>query len=234
MIDNASRYEFSSDFYEKFRQRVFTLLLKGYFLVRQKQEDFSNKEEEGINQVLCQCIENYLDSQESEEWCTCYNINVEHPSSHNNEIGKKSKRLDIRFRCSETRPAQLFVFEAKRLNNNTRPRDYFDDNGMQRFLKNIYPVYKQKEAAMLGYIQSKNMPFWTKWLNKHIENKRSKLFITTEPALERHLIVPELANTFRSCHEQSAEKRILLFHVLLDLLPIPLKNKEQQSKTTSG
>jgi hypothetical protein len=207
MMSDVSNYELASDIYETFRKRVFTILFNGYLIMRQKREDFSNTIEEGITGMLCDCMENYLNNPDSEEWVICYSIHQEHPISSNNETGRRRKRLDIRFRCGETRPGNEFIFEAKRLNNNISLQKYLGSEGIQRFLNGRYPVNKKGEAAMLGYVQSKDIKFWIKRLSNNLK-------------LEQYSIIPELTDTFRSCHKQLTEKQVVLFHILLDFSPL--------------
>jgi hypothetical protein len=206
--------------YNRFRQRVFTLLFIGYSNVQNQNIDFSQEDEESISGKLAQCIEDYLDSPESDRWVEKYSVYNECRYSPNGELGKKRKRLDIMLRSSEKKPALKFVFESKRLNCNTEPKDYFGEEGMQRFLKKTYPVSTKNEAAMLGYVQNHDTPYWIVWLQNHFEDCRDELHVLKKSSIETCTILPKIKDIFRTNHEPPTGKQIVLFHIFLKFLPL--------------
>jgi hypothetical protein len=211
--DQSGNYstEQINDYYSCFRKRVFTLLFVGYSQVRKEGNDLSCSKEDDITARIFTAIEKYLDDKESPKWSIPFEVHEQRPHSPHGEVGNQRKKLDIFIKGGDRNIEKIqFVFETKRLNKITREDDYFGNKGMQRFLSGNYPINTYREAAMIGYMQNKDIQYWKDWLERHFYAKKIEYKQST--------IINELQVTFRTCHNQILGEQIILFHVLLDFV----------------
>ena len=217
-LDNStsvSRFKFTSIFQKKFRKHVFQLMYEGYAPLLKNDKDYTGIEEEEVSHDLVGNIEAYFATDNAPKWVEKFSVSLEHPISPNGEIGRKRPKLDIRIRTGQ-RPCPNFVFESKRLNQNTESAEYFGDDGMRAFLvENKYPVNAINEAGMLGYVQTKNVSQWIQWLRKHFK-KRTDVFSLPDSDMDLETVIKQLPHTYRSKHKPGhCQGEITIFHVLL-------------------
>ena len=201
-------------YYENVRKRIFTLLFIGYARVRKMNQDLTQADEDDITNRIVKEIEVYQKDINSPDWADSYMVEQQRPIAPSGEIGDKRKWLDIFLRGNRAEGNHEFCFESKRLYPDQKTERYFGQQGMQRFLTGLYPVNLQKEAGMLGYVQSHDIPYWLNWLRKHFADSRNDLCVPAEANWNDYSVVEELENTFQTCHKPEGEN-IVLFHILL-------------------
>lgn len=220
MTPSSSPQPFNSKqkYRDRFRRRVFRLTHEGYSRLKNRDKDYTESIEEEISHDLTEEIENFLEDDHVPGWVEKFDVHRERPISPHGETGIRRPRLDIRIRSGERPYCPTFVFEAKRLRQETESRDYFGEDGMQSFWDETgYPVNVFYEAGMLGYVQNGNCDHWVKWLQKHFENWKTRLSIAKQCKWERDIQTKELPYSYRTKHHLDDQDEVIsIFHVLLE------------------
>ena len=202
-------------YYEKFRNRVFKLIFVGHDRLRGKGLDLTQAKEDDITDHIVKEIEAYKKDPKSPKWVDDYVVEQQRPHSSNGEIGDKRKWLDIFFQGNRKENNTEFCFEAKRLYADQKPKRYFLQQGMQRFLLAEYPVNSNREAVMLGYVQSHGIQHWLQWLQNNFDAFRAELCVSAGSGWEEFPIIPELNHSYRTQHTPFPDTHMVLFHLLL-------------------
>ena len=206
-------------YYERFRERVFTLLFIGYTHTRNKNLNLVAAEENDITACIVEGIAVYRNDPNSPPWVDNYSVHFQRPHSPQGATGKRRRKLDVFFEGNRREQNNTLCFEAKRLYPAQTPGGYFGIQGMQRFLSEVYPTNSEKEAVMLGYVQFHNIPHWLQWLKTHFNDYRSDLHVPANSDWEEFPMISQLPHSFRTQHIPYPDKHTVLFHVLLSFVP---------------
>lgn len=165
-------------------------------------------EETEITGFITEAIEERLESPETPLRFDRYDATEDPPIPGKGRIGKRRRRVDIRIKCSVFRPRLRYYFEAKRLKKPSHQiGSYIGKDGLQMFIKESY-ASESLEAAMIGYVQNREIKDWKKELQKRIAKDTS----TTEGLRK----IRGLSNTWISKHIRESGRTIEICHVFLD------------------
>ena len=136
-------------------------------------------------------------------------IHNEYPVDDSKRFGKDRFSIDIVIRQPQRGgPAPTLAFEAKRLRTGTHPiGGYTGQDGMGCFLRGDY-VPDMPEAAMVGYVQNRDMDYWEQQL-------ACKLAQPLTPTS----IVDQLPYEWATTHQREAGTHITIYHIFLDCCP---------------
>lgn len=199
-----------------FREDAHQLLAWGYLAARHLITP--DREETEITGFIAEAIDALLDSAEIDEQYDRYEIKEDNPVAGEGRTGKRRMRMDIvikdRMRPRQ-KPRPRYIFEAKRLcRPNQTLGDYLGDEGILRFLRGRYAA-DCPEVAMVGYVQTDTIDYWTTALEKRFDRDSANQFRITE-RLSSVNITPDLADVFVSVHNREPEMAITIFHLFLD------------------
>lgn len=207
-------FSLAGDYSEAFYVHVFQMVAEGY-----KRLDpcrYSENEEEEITGALTEAIQEFLEDDGSPDWAAAYSVVEDCPLPQPGRMGRKRRRLDFTFIRSQRGERPKFVFEAKRLNKNTRlAKHYFGQDGLGRFLSGTYPAYNDR-AGMLGYVQTGSEPTWAERLSNHLAENHDALVVEDSPGWQTSVVTEALPHTYLSRHRATASGTPLaVYHVLL-------------------
>lgn len=185
---------------------------------RMRYMDSRNSEEEVITGRIVREIKELLKSDRSPEWTKHYYIQEEAPLNADNREGKKRYRLDILITLVDgNRPEHHF--EAKRLNNNKSLSKYTGPDGMGCFIGGKYSS-NEKQASMLGYVQSESIPDWREKLQNYLQMNQ-KALVQMEPWNDvilhsKECDISSLACTITIHNRKKKLSQIRIYHQFLD------------------
>ena len=199
-----------------FREDAHQLLAWGYLGARHLIAP--DREETEITGFIAEAIQAKLNSPDNDERFDRYSLKEDNPVAGEDRTGKRRVRMDIIIESS-SRPRYLsrpqYTFEAKRLcRPNQTLGDYLSGEGLLRFLQGRYASHCP-EVAMVGYVQTDTITYWTTVLEKRFDGDSANHFRITEK-LSQISIVPHLTNEWVSKHQRESEMPIIIFHLFLD------------------
>lgn len=171
----------------------------------------SESVEEEITGLIVEAIRDRLDTEEGFDR---YSVAEEVPLAIEGRVGKQRRRLDIVLESSHSQPRPRYIFEAKRLKKNSFAIGrYVGDEGMLCFVLGIYAAH-YIEAAMLGYVQSDTVSYWSQELKRRFDSDE-KNDMRVSKALKK-VQVKGCPDILVSEHERKGNASITLCHLFVD------------------
>lgn len=178
---NKTKSFLQSNYPDYFRRDVHTLLAFGYNFIRS--EINANSEEPTITVRMTEAINVGFDSigllpnklQKRHYAVFAESAQIETRDSEN--IKDKYIYFDVIFQETGGRniPRRRYTVEAKRLKTNGFSIGKYCDDGIMRFVNEIY-AFGFPEAAMIGFFQDKDVSYWfdelTRKFNEDEKNKK--------------------------------------------------------------
>lgn len=203
----------SDDFRRVFVRRVHQLIRLGYG--RMNPATYRSAEEPTITGDLVLAIDNALDDPSSARWVQFYSVHDDPPVSARRRTGKRRRRVDIRFDCSERRPRTRFSFEAKRLDAKHGAGAYLGRDGLGCFVRGEYGR-DEDEGGMLGYVQSNTPAGWATRIEAQLQRFPNRDTLVKTSPWRQEVVARGLRNTYRSGHRRKRVGRpIEIYHTLL-------------------
>lgn len=195
-----------------FRRDVHQLVVWGH----KDASDRINKDsmEESITGFIVKAIKSRLSNPTTPDKFTRYFVEGEVKSEVEGRVGKQRRILDIVFESNHTKPRPTYVFEAKRLKQNAYPIGrYVGEEGLLCFVRGIYAAH-YSEAAMLGYMQSGTVDYWTQELKRRFNCDKDKEMRVLQSL--KKFEVNGCPTILVSEHERVENSPITLCHLLVD------------------
>jgi len=195
------------------REDVRTLIKWGYEGARVKCRSTS-EEEPSITGYIRQAIQARLSAPDCPDWGYLYSVHDDPPVEKEGRRGKARPRADIIIEA-HFRGRPEYIFEAKRLRNKGYGVNrYIATDGMGCLIEGIY-ARRYDEAAMLGYVQSDTVEYWSEKVRLTIINSSSQLHLVG--AQENIQITSDFPLEWVSEHGRiSVGRNIKVHHILLD------------------
>ncbi len=221
MIDLRSRWpvgrsDNSEDYRLAFIAHVHQLIRLGYD--RMESGDYQLAQEEEITGDLRKAVQEALDSRDAEDWTENFFVQEDESVDDPSRKGRRRRRVDIGFECSERRPRLRFRFEAKRLRKGhplTGDRGYLGVGGLGCFLCGHY-ARDDRDAGMLGYVQSDSPEVWAERIVAALSTNPQEYEVCPGGEFAYFEVVPGLNHAYYSCHNRPAVgNSISIFHTLL-------------------
>jgi hypothetical protein len=214
VVDNQSNFHANPIYWEKFRERVFSLLKMGYDRLSVKAH--KDSEETEITGELVKVLRDITEEPSSSKWTWHFSIHDDLPVNVPDRRGKRRPRLDIQFERTGRGPHPHYAFEAKRLAaGHNGVSDYLGKEGLGRFLRGLY-AQEDSEAGMLGYVQSDSEEYWLSQIRQRLINNVNEMHVCTGGELVNAPIIPALIHCYRSKHTRiSSAEPIIIYHLLL-------------------
>lgn len=220
--NNTSKIKsfFQSGYPDYFRRDVHLLLAFGYNSIRN--EINPNSEEPTITVRMAEAINTGLnkigllpDRLQREP----YSIFPE-PAQIKNKDPKNIKDeyiyFDIIFEeTTRTIPRRRYTVEAKRLKTNGFSIGKYCDDGILRFVNEIY-ASAYPEAVMIGFYQDKDVAYWFDELTRKFNEDAEIKKMSIESDLKKVEVIVPITNEWLSIHKRSSSDKIHLFHILWD------------------
>lgn len=207
-------------FYPKiFRRDAHTLVALGYRGVRSTIN--ADTHEPTITIRIAVWIKqalNRLDLLPNRMLACRYNVSSEQPLIETLDpasISDGHRYLDIVVEDSQSMPRQEILFEAKRLKQPDFSVKKYCDEGVARFVTDIYPALRG-EAVMVAFCQTGTASGWQRLLSKHFNNSKKSASLNIEKHLREVRIINDFPNEWMSRHHRPSGKALLLFHVFLE------------------
>ena len=187
---------------QNLRKHSHWLIREGY--ARMDAGSFINNKEPEITGELCREIQEYMELEDTPEWCLNYTVHDDPKVNVDGKLGDARPRIDIGIERVQKGKRPVFCFEAKRLGPNHPIGPYLGEEGLGALLSGYYPL-THDEAGMLGYYHENDADHWF----NEIEKKKTNC--TKYPFLDLHLdsIVDGL-DTWVSKHANAS-----IWHTLL-------------------
>lgn len=212
-LNTNSTPKFKRNEFEKFfREDAHQLFFWGYQDVIHKLH-FDMKETQ-ITLEIYEAIKKRLKSFELPEEIANRNYHAKAEDPH--KLGDEKVFLDI---VIENKHYIEYTFEAKRLRKKKLNKDGFSigsycKEGVMRFVNQRYSS-DYLEAAMVAFMQSDDMTYWSNQLNqKFTKDKKKEFYI--EIGLKHCTVIPDIKNEWVSIHKRSKSENITLFHIFLE------------------
>jgi len=198
-------YSIKDRYWCAFRRKSHRLLHLGY--TEALPQIRRHSPEENISGIIEQNCDKLLDEG------LCFESEFRHLRIHNEKpvnddtrFGKHRFKIDIVIKePSRNKPPAVFAFEAKRLRTETHNiGKYVGDEGLGCFVRGDY-VKDMPEAAMIGYIQNKDVTYWRKQLEAKLEE-----------SIEPVKVIDEIEDEWVSHHQRKAGDPINIYHILMD------------------
>lgn len=175
-------------------------------------------DEPAITGLLAEAMKARRESPETPERYMRYYIGDQMPVSPDGQLGNARPRLDLAVIHLNSRPALLFIFEAKRLKTSGYPIGrYTGESGMGDFIECRY-ARACPEAAMIGLMQNRDAQYWEGELRRVLREDEAsvkpRLRIRSHPMVEE--VIPELGSELQSVHLRIDQSELRLFHIFLD------------------
>jgi hypothetical protein len=214
---NSSRAQGTSantpDLRRVFVARVHQLLEMGYR--RMEFKPFAFQEEPVITGELARAMNAVIDDDSSPLWTHHFSVQDEQVVNDVTLKGKHRKRIDIGVLSSRPRPRNHFSFEAKSLSDRHPLRDYLGNNGLRRFLRGEY-AKEDRDAGMLGYVQSESEGEWAERLQTELQSRELKHSVRDSCFAVKHEFKSGPSYTYLSRHFRDAvSSQIDIYHTLL-------------------
>lgn len=166
----------NSEYWQKFREKVFKLVKMGYDLFDSNQ--YKDSEEPDISGELVKRIKEITQSETAPKWAAHFSIHDDPPINEPRRRGKRRRRLDIEIERTCYGQHPRYSFEAKRLSGHRfTARKYFGITGLGEFISGHY-ANDRDEAGMLGYVQSDTLEIWAAKLEKKFQQDRASLYVS--------------------------------------------------------
>lgn len=124
--------------------------------------------------------------------------------------------FDIVFEEStRTIPRRRYTVEAKRLKTNGFSIGKYCDDGIMRFVEEIY-ASAFSEAAMIGFFQDKDINYWFDELTRKFKEDDKSKKMKIELDLTKVNVISQFADENCSIHQRNSGSKIILFHIFLD------------------
>ena len=191
------------------RRHAHQLLAAGYALLTPAV--YATWKEPNITGELCRAMSDYMASDAAPGWITKYALRDDPKLNVPGKHGESRPRIDIELERVQRGERPLFRFEAKRLGPNHPAGKYLGSEGLGAFLSGYYPL-THPEAGMLGYVQEKDIPHWSRALQAAL-GATPDLHLTAE-GMVRASLAPGLA-TWRTEHQRGEAGSITIWHSLL-------------------
>lgn len=202
---------------EVFVVHVHQLLHHGYN--RLDHPNYATEQEPAITGDLAESIEAVLQVP-SERWMRFFRIHDDPPENEpksrgrNRRKGKKRRRVDLKFDCSETSPYLRFRFEAKRLGSGNPASKYVGPDGIEMFLSGGYGA-DDPYGGGLAYVQSHDERIWADRISKEFDKKSETFRFKTGGNWASISITPSLKHMFVTEHLRANSTAICIYHTLL-------------------
>jgi hypothetical protein len=198
---------------DSFRRDAHQLLAWGYEDARHKIT--SDSEETEITGFIAEAIQSKLDSLDIPKRFARYGVSEDKPITGENRTGKRRRRIDIIIEYHQHGPNPKYVFEAKRLcKPNQKMRDYCGKEGLLRFVDGRYAA-EFPEVAMVGYMQSHTLQYWTDKLQRAFDNDTENKLRIEETFCKISVII-SLSSEWVSKHKRVKKSSITIHHIFLD------------------
>ena len=191
------------------RKHSHQMLAGGY--ARMTPAKYFDWKEPDITGELCKAMAEFMASDAAPHWVVQYALRDDPKLNVDGKQGESRPRIDIEFERVQRGERPLFRFEAKRLGPNHPVSKYIGSEGLGAFLSGYYPL-THPEAAMLGYVQERDVRHWHDKLIT--EFRQTKPLELNKPGLEADRLVAGL-NTWRSVHKTSEHPTLTIWHTLL-------------------
>jgi hypothetical protein len=220
--NNTSKIKsfFQSDYPDYFRRDIHLLLAFGYTSIRS--EINLNSEEPTITVRMAEAINTGLNKigllpdRLQREPYSVFPEPAQIKTKDPKNIKDEYIYFDIVFEEStRTIPRRRYTVEAKRLKTNGFSIGKYCDDGIMRFVNEIYAsVYP--EAAMIGFYQDKDVKYWFDELTRKFTEDAKPKKMGVKSDLTKFEVVTSITNEWFSMHQRNSGKKILLFHILWD------------------
>lgn len=191
------------------RKHSHQILAGGY--ARMTPAKYSNWKEPDITGDLCKAMTEFMASDAAPRWVIQYALRDDPKLNVDGKQGESRPRIDIEFERVQRGTRPLFRFEAKRLGPNHQVSKYIGSEGLGAFLNGYYPL-THPEAAMIGYIQDKDISHWQNKLITEFADISSLNLI--KAGLEITNLVPGVI-TLKSTHRTTNHLCLSIWHSLL-------------------
>lgn len=206
-----STLSLSDSYTPAFRRDAHQLLAWGYEDARNNIS--SGQEETEITGFIAEAIRNRFDDLRTPERFNRYSLSEDSPISDENLTGKSRNRVDIIIESSSNKPRPKYVFEAKRLFTGSHPiGKYTNTEGLQRFVNGKY-ASQYPEAAMIAYMQNKDIDYWQSELKDNFSSNQNLQIISS---LNPAIVISSLPNEWSSKHRRTNNSTIVIYHIFLD------------------
>lgn len=146
-----------------------------------------------------------------------YWIGDQEPISPTGQLGNDRLRLDVSVIRNGIRPRLSYIFEGKRLRTGSFTiGKYVGAGGMGDFIEGRYGG-DCPEAAMVGFVQDKDTPYWHKELKRALDDDAAHATpkLGTTQALKHVGVLPELSDQLESHHRRNNATPLRLLHIFL-------------------
>lgn len=172
----------------------------------------SDSAEEEITGAIVEAIRDRFD--ELDAYFDRYSIAEELPLAVEERVGKARRKLDIVIEDSKSKPRSRYVFEAKRLKKNAFSIGrYVGEEGLLCFVRSIYAA-RYAEAAMLGYVQSGTVEYWSQELKRRFDDDKKNEMLVLKTI--KQVQVEGCPDVLVSKHERKENAAITLCHLFVD------------------
>ncbi len=191
------------------RKHSHQILAGGY--ARMTPAKYFNCKEPDITGDLCKAMTEFMASDAAPSWQALYSVRDDPKLNIAGKQGESRPRIDIEVERAQGGKRPLFRFEAKRLGPNHPVSKYIGSEGLGAFLSGYYPL-THPEAAMLGYVQVKDVRHWHGKLLA--EFRQTKPLELSKTGLEADRLAAGL-DTWRSVHKTTEHPTLTIWHTLL-------------------
>ncbi|MDQ3749639.1 MAG: hypothetical protein M3367_11625 [Acidobacteriota bacterium] len=209
-----------SDYPDYFRRDVHTLLAFGYDSIRH--EINCDTEEPTITVRMAEAINiglntiGHLPDRLQREPYSVFPEPAEIKTKDLKNIKDEYIYFDVVFEEStRTIPRRRYTVEAKRLKTNGFSIGKYCDDGIMRFVNEVY-ASAYPEAAMIGFFQDKDVNYWFGELARKFKEDEKHKKMLVELNLTKINVVSQILNEWFSIHQRKSGNKILLFHIFWD------------------
>ncbi|KIA99444.1 hypothetical protein OA93_04565 [Flavobacterium sp. KMS] len=192
---NASKFLFSFDYKERDLKFILNSVYKCYLKIMISNILVNNNEND-IRDIFIS--DEYLDNYALKKELDIVEFKFD------KEIQTETGRVDIRvLNMVKTMKGDFnpyYFIECKRIKGDKTYNDYYIDNGISRFIDEKYHTY-QEANAMMGFVV------------KQIDVKTNSSYFSD---LSYHNFIDDYEYTYVSSHLTKSNKKITLYHLMLD------------------
>lgn len=212
-----------SGYPDYFRRDVHTLLAFGYNSIRS--EINYNTEELTITVRMTEAINTGLDTigllsdRLQRKPYAVFAESTQIQTRDDKNIKDKYIYFDVVFLESGGRaiPRRRYTVEAKRLKTNGFSIGKYCDDGIMRFVNEIY-ASAYPEAVMIGFFQDKDIKYWFDELTRKFKEDEKQNKMAVELNLTKIILISEIPDEWLSTHKRKSGNKIHLFHIFWDCL----------------
>lgn len=126
--------------------------------------------------------------------------------------------FDVVFEEStRTIPRRRYTVEAKRLKTNGFSIGKYCDDGIMRFVNEVY-ASAYPEAAMIGFFQDKDVNYWFDELTRKFKEDEKHKKMSVQLNLTKINVISQISDEWLSIHQRKSGNKIHLFHIFWDCL----------------